>query len=238
MRMMDRHTKLIGLIGGMSWESSALYYRLMNVAAREKLGGHHNAHTLMETLDFHDLNIMAANGEWQSVAGVVGRAAQRLEAAGAAFVMITAVSPHIIAEQIEAAIGAPLLHIGDPAGAAMREAGFRRVGLLGTRYTMELPFFRERLERRFGLDVLTPEKAQVDEIHRIIIEELTLGEVRPRSSAFLRDVAAHLAARGAQAIVVACTELPILLPMEAYPVPAVDVVKLHAEAAIDLALRD
>ncbi|CAN7364031.1 aspartate/glutamate racemase family protein [Aminobacter sp. LjRoot7] len=229
-------TKLIGLLGGMSWESSALYYRLINQAAHARMGGHHNARSLMFTLDFDELNRLAAAGDWMRVAAVISEAARSLEKAGAAFAMLTAVTAHTVADQVAERIGIPLLHIADPTGEAIRAAGIKRVGLLGTRYTMELGFFAERLQQRFGIEVLVPPEEQRTALHRIIIDELTLGVVKPESAAVLLRLAADLGARGAEAAVVACTELPLLLAMDAYPMPAFDVVRLHAEAAVELAL--
>lgn len=234
--MAERQTQLIGLIGGMSWESSALYYRLVNQAAHRRLGGHHNARSLMFTLDFDELNDLAARGDWERVAAVVSIAGRHLEAGGAAFAMLTAVTPHFVADKIAAAIDIPLLHIADPTGRALEAAGHRRAGLLGTRYTMELGFLGERLEKQFGIEALVPPEDERAALHRVIIEELTLGVVKPDSKALLLQLAKGLAERGAECIVVACTELPLLLAIEHYPMPAYDMVELHAEAAVELAL--
>ncbi len=234
--MTVNQTRLIGLLGGMSWESSALYYRLINQAAHARMGGHHNARSLMFTLDFDELNRLAAAGDWTRVAAVISEAAHSLEKAGAAFAMLTAVTPHTVADRVADAIGIPLLHIADPTGEAIRAAGLSRVGLLGTRYTMELGFFAERLQQRFGIEVIVPPEEQRRALHGIIIDELTLGAVRPESADVLLRLASDLGARGAQAVVVACTELPLLAGMDAYPMPAFDVVRLHAEAAVELAL--
>lgn len=231
-----QQTKLIGLLGGMSWESSVLYYRLINEAAQRRLGGHHNARSLMFTLDFDQLNDLAAKGDWDKVAEVVGEGARSLEKGGAAFAMLTAVTPHAVAERLASGMTIPFLHIADPTGEAIREAGVSRVGLLATRYTMELGFFAQRLQDRFGIEVIVPPEEGRNRLHRIIIDELTLGVVKPQSREVLRWLADGLAADGAQAVVVACTELPLLLDMDAYPVPAFDVVRLHAEAAVELAL--
>lgn len=236
--MTGRQTKLIGLLGGMSWESSALYYRLLNTATKRRLGGHHNARSLMFTLDFDELNMLAAQGDWPQVATLVSDAARRLEQAGAAFAMLTAVTAHSVADKVEAAIGIPLLHIADPAGQAIRAAGLSRVGLVGTRYTMEMGFFSERLQKLHGLDVLVPPEDQRTVLHQVIIEELTLGVVKEASKQKLLHIANELGSRGAQAIVVACTELPLLLRMDEYRLPAFDVVNLHAEAAVNMALGE
>lgn len=234
-RVVTAHqSKLIGLLGGMSWESSALYYRLLNTAAHRRLGGHHNARSLLFTLDFDELNDAAAAGRWDIVGDRVADAARRVEAAGAAFVMITAVTAHTVADRVQAALKVPLLHIADPTAAAIQAAGLRRVGLIGTRYTMELDFFRDRL-RGHGFEVITPDEAQRTALHRAIIDELTVGKVEAKSQQLVLDIAADLAARGAEALAVACTELPLLHEMSAYPLPAFDVTALHAEAAVAMA---
>lgn len=231
-------TKLIGLLGGMSWESSALYYRLINQAAHGRLGGHHNARSLMYSLDFDELNDLAAKGDWDRIAEVITKAARHLEAGGAAFAMLTAVTPHYVADKVADAISIPLLHIADPTGKLLQAAGHKRVGLLGTRYTMELGFLAERLNRQFGIGALVPPEDERLAVHRMIIDELTLGIVKPESKSLLLRVAQGLQAQGAEAVVVACTELPLVLAMEDYPMPAYDMVKIHAEAAVELALAD
>ena len=236
--MTGRQTELIGLLGGMSWESSALYYRLINQAAHGRLGGHHNARSLMYSLDFDELNDLAAKGDWDRIAEVITKAARHLEAGGAAFAMLTAVTPHYVADKVADAIRIPLLHIADPTGKVLQAAGYRRVGLLGTRYTMELGFLAERLRRQFGIEALVPPEDERLAVHRMIIDELTLGIVRPEAKPLLLRVAQGLQAQGAEAVVVACTELPLVLAMEDYPVPAHDMVKIHAEAAVELALAD
>ena len=230
--------KLIGMIGGMSWESSALYYRLLNQAAHRRLGGHHNARSVLYTLDFDGINRMAAEGRWDEVGAVLADAARRLESAGADFVLITAVSGHAVAAPVEAAMRVPLLHLADPLGKALRAQGITTVGLLGTRYTMEMDFFTDRLRDRFGLEVLVPPPDQRNALHSIIIEELTLGRVTPQARTTLLAIAGELASRGAGAVAVACTELPVLAELDAYAVPAFDVVQLHVEAALERALAE
>ncbi|SOC35426.1 aspartate racemase [Rhizobium subbaraonis] len=230
--------KLIGMIGGLSWESSALYYRLLNQSAHSRLGGHHNARSVLYTLDFDGINRMAAEGRWKEVGEVLADAARRLEGAGADFVMITAVSGHAVADAVEAAMRVPLLHLADPLGEALGAQGITTVGLLGTRYTMEMDFFTDRLRDRFGLEVLVPPPDQRSALHTIIIEELTLGRVTPQARTTLLAIAGELASRGAGAIAVACTELPILAELDAYAVPAFDVVQLHVEAALERALAE
>lgn len=234
--MAARQASLIGLLGGMSWESSALYYRLLNTAAHRRLGGHHNARSLLFTLDFDELYGMASSGRWDLVGDTVADAARRLERAGADFVMITAVTGHAVADRVEAALGVPLLHLADPTAEAIMAAGISRVGLLGTRFTMEMGFFTGRLRERHGLEVLTPVEEQRAALHRIIMDELTLGIVDEASKGTLLRMADDLRSRGAEAIIVGCTELPLLLGMDDYPLPAFDVTRLHAEAAVDQSL--
>lgn len=229
--------KLIGLLGGMSWESTALYYRLLNIAAHRELGGHHNARSILFTLDYDDLNAMASLGRWDQVGEAVADAALRVEKAGAEFVMITAVTGHAVADHVEASLRVPLLHIADPTADAVKAAGFSRVGLVGTRFTMEMSFFSDRLRDRHGLEVIVPPASDRVALHRIIVEELTLGIVEDSSKQALLGIATDLATQGAQAIIVGCTELPLLLDMDDYPLPAFDVTKLHAEAAIRRSLQ-
>ncbi|MER8825026.1 amino acid racemase [Mesorhizobium sp. M0938] len=236
--MTVRQAKLIGMIGGMSCESSALYYRLLNQTARRLLGGHHNARSVLYTLDFDELNEMAALGRWDVIAERVAEAARHLERAGADLVMITSVTAHRVADQVEPLLSVPLLHIADVSAQAIRLRGFARVGLLGTRYTMEQDFFSGRLRRHHGLEVLTPQQQQREALHSIIIDELTLGIVEQASKAALLDMVVDLQARGAQAVILGCTELPLLAALDEYPLPAFDVIQLHVEAALDVVLVD
>jgi aspartate racemase len=234
--MAGRDAGLIGLIGGMSWESSALYYRLLNREAHRRLGGHHNARSVLHTLDFDELNRAAAEDRWDIVGDRVVDAARSLKAAGAAFAMITSVTGHMVADRVEATVDLPLLHLADPTAIAISARGYSRVGLLATRFTMEKDFFIQRLRNRAGLDVLVPEKPQRDALHRIIIDELTLGNFTEPSRQHLVGMAGELKARGAEAVILGCTELPLLAAADLYPLPAFDVTALHVEAAVDRAL--
>ncbi|RWN35185.1 MAG: amino acid racemase [Mesorhizobium sp.] len=236
--MTVRQNKLIGMVGGMSSESSAIYYRLLNQAAHRRLGGHHNARSVLFTLDFDELNEMAALGRWDDLAETVAEAARNLERAGADLVMLTSVTAHRVADQVETQLSVPLLHVADATAQAIQLRGFARVGLFGTRYTMEQDFFSGRLRQRHGLEVLTPPQQQREALHSIIIDELTLGIVKQDSRAALMDMALDLQARGAQAVILGCTELPLLAALDDYPLPAFDVTQLHAEAALDIVLAD
>ncbi|MET0308806.1 MAG: amino acid racemase [Sphingomonas sp.] len=227
--------KPIGLVGGMSWESSALYYRLLNEEAARRLGGHHNARSILYSVDYDDMLRWGTAGDWDAVADTLAEAARRLERAGAAIVLLAANSAHAVADRVQAAIGIPLLHIADPVAKAAKNAGIARIGLLGTRFTMEMDFLAGRL-RGHGLDVRIPEAGDRDRLHEIIVGELTLGDVRAESRAFLGDLIDRLAGQDAQGVVVGCTELPLLTAGADFSLPAFDTATLHVQAALDFAL--
>jgi len=228
--------KMLGLIGGMSWESSAEYYRIINQGVRNRCGPAASARCLLWSFDFADIASLQAAGDWEMLAASMVDAAQRLEAAGADLLLICTNTMHKCAPQVEAACGVPLLHIADPAGAAVKAAGYDTVGLLGTAFTMEQPFYAERLAKKHGLEVLVPEKEDRAEVHRVIYEELITGKLEPTSRAAYRAIIERLAARGAAAIVLGCTEIMLLIGSEDSPVPLFDTTRLHAEAAVELAL--
>lgn len=228
--------RTIGLIGGMSWESSAEYYRLINTAVKGRLGGLHSAQSLMYTVDFAPIEEMQQAGRWDEAGALLADAARRLERGGADCLVLCTNTMHKVADAITAAAGIPLLHIGDTTGEAIRAAGVRRVGLLATRYTMEEPFYRERLTERHGLEVLTPEAEERAEVNRIIYEELCLGEIREESREAYRAAIRRLVARGAEGIIYGCTEITLLVAQADSPVPVFDTTRLHALAAVEFAL--
>ena len=228
--------KVIGLIGGMSWESSAEYYRLLNQGVRARLGGAHSARILMWSFDFAEVEALQHAGRWDQAAALLVDAARRLERGGADVLLICTNTMHLMAEQVQAAVAIPLLHIADPTAGRIQAAGLRRVGLLGTAFTMEQDFYRGRLRDRFGLDVLVPDEADRRAVHRIIYEELVQDQVVPASRQAYRDVMARLAARGAEAIILGCTEIMLLVGEGDSAVPLFDTTALHAEAAVSLAL--
>jgi aspartate racemase len=228
--------KTIGLLGGMSWESTVPYYRLVNEAVRDALGGLHSAKVLLLSVDFHELETMMRGDRWDDVGRDLARAGATLEAAGADFLVLCTNTMHRVAPSIEAAVRIPLLHIADPTAEAIRRAGHTKVGLLGTRFTMEQDFYRNRLERAHGIGVLVPPEDDRDVIHRIIFDELCLGIVRDASRDAYRRVIAELAARGAQSVVLGCTEIAMLVGPADSPVPLFDTTALHARAAARLAL--
>lgn len=228
--------KTIGLIGGMSWESTQTYYRLINVAIREKLGGLHSARLVLYSVDFHDIEILQRQGDWQAAGVLLAQAAQSLQAAGADMVVICTNTMHKVAEQVQAAVSIPLLHIADPTAHAIRAAGFQRVALLGTRFTMEQDFYRARLEQQHGLQVIVSEQNERDTVHRIIYEELCLGQIKPESKAAYLDIIRQLQARGAQAVILGCTEISLLVQQADLDLPLFDTTALHAMAAADAVL--
>jgi len=228
--------KVIGLIGGMSWQSSAAYYRLVNEGVGARLGGQHNARSLLDTVDFAVVEAMQHAGRWDEAGDVLADAALRLERGGADCVVLCTNTMHKVAARIEAAVRIPLLHIVDATAAALVAGGFHRVGLLGTAFTMEEEFYRGRLRERFGIEVLVPGEAGRRVVHRVIYEELCRGVVRPESKAAYTAVMQDLAGQGAQAIVLGCTEIMLLVGQADTSLPLFDTTALHAAAAVDFAL--
>ncbi|MER5298164.1 aspartate/glutamate racemase family protein [Streptomyces lasiicapitis] len=228
--------KTIGLIGGMSWESSAEYYRLLNELVRERLGGLHSARCVLHSVDFAEIERLQVAGEWERAGDVLAAAAKGLEAAGADLVLICTNTMHKVAGQVESVLSVPLLHLGDATAEAVRAAGVRRVGLLGTAFTMEQDFYRDRLASH-GLEVLVPDEAGRDVVHRVIYEELCLGVVRDESRVAYQEVIAALVRDGAEGVILGCTEIELLIGQEHSPVPVFPTTRLHAEAAVDAALR-
>jgi len=228
--------RILGLIGGMSWESTAVYYRLINQEVRARLGPLRSAELLLYSVDFGPIEAMQREGRWDDAAESLAGAARRLAAGGADCIVLCTNTMHKLAGHLEAAVPLPLLHIADATGSAAVAAGAQRVGLLATAYTMEQPFLKERLAQRFGLEVLVPEPAERQQVHRIIYEELCAGVVRDDSRQAYRKVIAALCARGAQAIVLGCTEIALLVGQGDAPVPLLDTTALHARAAVDFAL--
>jgi aspartate racemase len=228
--------KTIGLIGGMSWESSAQYYRLINEVVRARLGGAHSARSLMFSLDFGEVQQLQHESDWAALETLMVDAAQRLERGGADLLLLCTNTMHRLADELTAAVSIPLIHIADPTAAALKEAGHRRVGLLGTAFTMNGAFYKERLSECHGLEVLVPSEGHCAEVHRIIYEELVRGKILPSSRDIYRDVIARLVDRGAEAIILGCTEIMLLVRSEDSDVPLFDTTTLHAYAAVDYAL--
>ncbi|QNO28259.1 aspartate/glutamate racemase family protein [Sphingopyxis sp. OPL5] len=227
--------KTIGLIGGLSWESSAHYYRLINEGVKARLGGLHSARVLMLSLDFAPIAALQASGDWDVLDGQMAEAARSLTAGGAEMLLICANTMHLCAEAAEAATDVPLLHIADPAIAAIRAAGYTRVGLLGTAFTMEKPFYTGRMAAA-GIAAIIPGDADRTTVHRIIYDELVQGVIRDESRAEYRRIIAALIADGAEAIVLGCTEIMLLVDARDSAVPLFDTLALHVEAAVEMAL--
>jgi aspartate racemase len=228
--------KVIGLIGGMSWESSAVYYRLVNEGVRARLGGQHNARSLLYTVDFADVEAMQHAGRWDEAGDVLADAARRLERGGADCVVLCTNTMHKLADRIETVVAIPLLHIVDATAGALLARGCDRVGLLATAFTMEQEFYRGRLRERFGIEAIVPDEADRRLVHRVIYDELCQGVVRPESKAAYVRVMRGLAERGARAIVLGCTEIMLLVGQADTDLPVFDTTALHAAAAVDWAL--
>jgi aspartate racemase len=227
--------RTIGLIGGMSWESSAEYYRLLNEETRARLGGHHCAPSLLLTVDFAEIEAMQRAGDWDAAGDRLAQAAATLEKAGADLVVLCTNTMHLVADRITAAIGVPFLHIVDATAGRVTAAGHRTVGLLATRYTMEHPFYRDRM-RDHGIEVIVPDEPDRTLVHDVIYQELTRNRIEPASRLAYREVMATLAERGAQALVLGCTEITLLVGESDSPVPVFDSTRIHVQRAVDLAL--
>ncbi|WP_312365033.1 aspartate/glutamate racemase family protein [Ensifer sp.] len=228
--------KVMGLIGGMSWESSAQYYRIVNQEVRARLGGVHSAKSLMWSMDFGEIERLQHIGDWAALTEKMTAAARHLEAGGADFLVICTNTMHRMADQVSAAVAIPLLHIADPTAEKIKALGLSRVGLLGTAFTMEQEFYKGRLIERHGLDVIVPDDADRKIVHDIIYRELVVGRVEDASRDAYRQVIQRLVDRGAQAVIMGCTEIMLLISQADSPVPVFDTTELHALAAVDLAL--
>jgi aspartate racemase len=230
--------KTIGLIGGLSWESSIEYYRVINQEVQRRLGGVHSAQCLMWSFEFGEIEALQAAGNWDEAARRMVDAAQRVERGGADCLIICSNTMHRMATEVQAAISIPLIHIADPTGAAIQAAGIRQIALLGTRYTMEQAFYRGRLVEHFGLDVRVPDEPGRTHIHEIIYEELVRGIIRAESRQQYQQVIHTLAEAGAQGVILGCTEIGLLIKPEHSPIPTFDTTYLHALAAVNFALGD
>jgi aspartate racemase len=228
--------KTIGLIGGMSWESSIEYYRIVNETVKEKLGGLHSARCVMYSVDFAEIELLQRQARWQAAAQQLIAAAQSVERAGADFVVLCTNTMHKSAADIQANITIPLLHIADATAQKISAVGMRKVGLLGTRFTMEEDFYTGRLRRQHGLEVIIPEAEEREVIHRVIYDELVLGEIRPESKAHYMRIIGRLIQSGAEGIILGCTEIGLLIHDEDSQVPLFDTARIHAVAAVEYAL--
>jgi aspartate racemase len=228
--------RTIGMLGGMSWESSAEYYRLANELVRDRRGGLHSARVVLSSLDFADVEAMQTAGRWEDAGRLLAEAAAGVEAAGADLLLLCTNTMHKVADQVQAAVTIPLLHLADATAAACTRAGLTTVGLLGTAFTMEQDFYRDRLAQG-GLDVLVPPPDDRAVVHRVIYDELCLGVVREESREAYRGVIRRLVDAGAQGVVLGCTEIELLVRPEDSPVPTFPTTRIHVEAAVEAALR-
>jgi aspartate racemase len=227
----------IGLIGGMSWESSAEYYRIINREMNRRLGGVHSAQCLMYSVDFEGIKRLQHEGDWDRLATEMKAAAVRLERGGADFIVLCTNTMHRLADAISASVSIPLLHIADPTAGRIKAAGLERIGLLGTAFTMEQDFYKGRLHEHHGLEVIVPDEDDRRIVHEIIYKELVLGQIRPESRQAYRAIIACLIERGAQAVILGCTEIMLLVSDEDSAVPLFDTTTIHALAAVDWALK-
>ncbi|MFS0853407.1 aspartate/glutamate racemase family protein [Microbacterium sp. 179-I 3D4 NHS] len=227
--------KTIGMLGGMSWESTALYYRLANERVRERRGGFHSAPLLLDSVDFAEIEELQRRDDWAAAGELLAERARRLESIGAELLLICTNTMHLVIDRIEDAVGIPVLHIADAVGEAITADGLTRVGLLGTAFTMEQPFYRDRIGAH-GIDVLVPDEAERAAVHRIIYDELVQGIVTDASRKVLSGIVGGLVDRGAQGIVLGCTEIELLVTAADSPVPVFPSAALHIHAAVEAAL--
>lgn len=228
--------KIIGLIGGMSWESTVTYYRLINEEMRRRLGGLHSAKIILYSVDFHEIEAMQKANAWDDAGALLADAARALAVAGADFLLVCTNTMHKVAPAIEAAVSIPLLHIADATADEIRQAGMTAVGLLGTRFTMEEGFYRDRLQQRHGLSVFIPPEQDREIVHRVIYEELCMGNITSAARQNYRRIMAELVTQGAQAIILGCTEISLLVTQTDSPVPIFDTTSIHASRAVNQAL--
>ncbi|MBT3189329.1 MAG: aspartate/glutamate racemase family protein [Anaerolineae bacterium] len=228
--------KTIGLLGGMSWESTALYYRWINELVREKLGGLHSAKIAMYSVDFQEIEELQHSGEWDATGKILSTAAKQIENAGADFLLICTNTMHKVAPQVEAAIDIPLLHLADATANRIKADGIKNIGLLGTRFTMEQDFYAGRLRDEHGLNVILPSSAEREIVHRVIYEELVVGVVRDESRREYLRIMDGLRAQGAEGVIEGCTEIVMLVQQEHTDIPLFDTTAIHAQAAVEMAL--
>jgi len=228
--------KTIGLLGGMSWESTVSYYRLINEGIKHRLGGLHSARICMVSVDFYEIEQLQHQGEWAAMADLLSQSACAIEAGGADGLLICTNTMHKVAPEIEAAISIPLLHIADSTAERLLADGVKRVGLLGTRFTMEQDFYKQRICERYGIDVLVPDLSACERVHEIIYSELCLGRIESNSRDTYLHVISQLHAQGAEAIILGCTEIALLIHQSDTTVPLYDTTQIHAESAVTWAV--
>ena len=234
--MREKRMKMIGLIGGMSWESTVVYYQLLNRLARQRLGGLHSARLLLWSFDFAEIEAHQAAGDWEAATNCMLDAARSLEKSGAECIVICTNTMHKMAQEVQDAVAVPLIHIADATAAAIKAAGAQKPLLLGTRFTMEQDFYKGRLENKHGINVLVPNAAERTSIHEIIYQELCQGEIRSVSKQRYLEIVRNAINAGADGVIFGCTEVGLLIAQDDLEIPAFDTTVLHANAAMDYAL--
>ena len=229
--------KTIGLIGGMSWESSIEYYRLINETAKVKLGGLHSAKSIMYSVDFAEIEILQHQGKWAEAAQILIDVAKKLANAGADFIVLCTNTMHKVADDIQAKIRIPLLHIADPTAQLVKATGIEEIGLLGTRFTMEQEFYKGRLSHKYGLKVHIPNPQEREIVHRIIYDELVIGKIRQTSKEHYLNIIEQMVTNGVQGVILGCTEIGLLIHQGDTQIPLFDTTRIHAEAALEYALK-
>ena len=229
--------KTIGLIGGMSWESSIEYYRIINETVKAKLGGLHSAKSIMYSVDFADIEILQHQGQWAEAAQMLINAAKNLENSGADFIVLCTNTMHKVADDIQANVKIPLLHIADATAQLVKDSGIKKIGLLGTRFTMEEEFYKGRLSQKYGLNVNVPNAQEREIVHRVIYDELVIGEIRQHSKEQYIGIIEQMVDEGAEGVILGCTEIGLLIHKQDSQVPLFDTTRIHAEAAAEYALK-
>ncbi|GAB5378686.1 MAG: aspartate/glutamate racemase family protein [Aliiglaciecola sp.] len=229
--------RTLGLIGGMSWESTVTYYQRMNQQIKAKLGGLHSAKVVLHSVDFAQIEKLQHQGQWQALGEILAKAAAGLESAGADCILICTNTMHKVAEQVQQAVSIPLIHIADATADALRHQNISRVALLGTRFTMEQDFYAGRLNQQHDIQVLTPNQAQRDKIHQVIYQELCVGQIQPESKLFYLQVIKELHKQGAQGVILGCTEIGLLVKQQDTTIPLFDTTLIHADTAVAFALK-
>ncbi len=229
--------KIIGLLGGMSWESSLVYYKIVNEKVKEKLGGHHSCECVMYSVDFDAIKKLQFEGNWDELTHIMIDAAKKIEKGGAEMLTICTNTMHKMVPDIEKNISIPIVHIADATAEVIKAKGIKKVALLGTRFTMEQDFYKGRLTQNHGIEVLIPEGNDLEQVHNIIYNELVLGEIKQSSKEIYKLVIQKLVERGAEGVILGCTEIPLLIQQEDCTVPVFDTTQIHAEKTVEFALR-
>ena len=230
--------KTIGLIGGMSWESSKVYYELMNQKVKQDLGGFHSCKSILYSVDFHETQYHQHRDEWSILDGMMADAAQRVEKAGAEIIVLCTNTMHLCANAITSAVSIPFLHIGDAVGKAIQKQELKKVALLGTKFTMEKDFYKGRLLDHFGIEVIVPQEKEREIVHQVIFQELVKGEISDGSREVFKRIIEGVEAQGAEGVILGCTEIPLLISETDVNIPVFDTTKIHAFAAVELAIKN